>query len=493
MPEQTTLIIFGATGDLARRKVAPALFQLHRQGALPSGICILGFALPQLSDEEFRDHLWQGVLAHSEMPARKSEWEEFAGCLHYVPGNLASKDDFARLKVRLQELEADSRPANRLFYLSLEPQLYQTTVDNLCGTGPGLCGVEPADENGGWRRVVVEKPFGTDLVSAQALNRKLRTLFNEDQIYRIDHYLGKETVQNIFTFRFANAVFEPVWNRNYVEAVVITVAEKVMVGDRGAYYDKAGVIRDMVQNHLLQLLTMTAMEPPVAADSESLSNKKVEVLKAVRRWESGQAAKDAVRGQYRGYLKEPGVAPGSTTPTYSALRLYVDNWRWDGVPFYLRTGKAMAEKVTEVVIKSRRAPHLIFSRQDGAEVSSNTLGLCIQPDEGVHLRFEVKGPERGLTLQPAEMKFHYQRDAKTGPLPDAYVQLIRDALEGDRSLFIRNDLIEEAWRIVDPLQREWEANPADPPLHIYEPGSWGPSAADALVAQYGGWTRGCVD
>ena len=332
--------------------------------------------------------------------------------------------------------------------------------------------------------MVIEKPFGRDLKSAQALNRTLQGHFDEAQVFRIDHYLGKETVQNLLVFRFANTIFEPVWNRNYVDNVQITVAEQVDVEDRAGYYDGSGVIRDMVQNHLLQLLTMVAMEPPSASSEESLRTQKVEVLKAIRRWSPEEAVRHAVRGQYRGYLEGNGVASGSTTSTYAAIRLYVDNWRWHRVPFYLRTGKAMAEKISEVIVQFKTPPLVAFSLGPGAELASNLLALRLQPDEGIHLRFEAKVPDEEAKLQPVDMEFHYDSAFTDQAIPEAYERLLQDALEGKARLFIRNDHNEEAWRIVDPLLEGWEASDGSP-LHLYERGSWGPAAADAFLAEDG--------
>ena len=319
----------------------------------------------------------------------------------------------------------------------------------------------------------------------------MQRVFGESQVFRIDHYLGKETVQNLLVFRFANAIFEPVWNRNYVDNIQITVAESVDVGERAGYYDRSGVVRDMIQNHLLQLLTMVAMEPPSALDADTLRNKKVDVLKAIRHWSSGEAAMQAVGGQYEGYLEEKGVEPGSRTPTYAALRLYVDNWRWQGVPFYLRSGKAMGEKVSEVVVQFRCPPHMLFSPDPNTCLEPNVLSLCLQPDEGAHLRFEAKVPDQGMAMRSVDMEFHYEKAFAQEQIPEAYERLLQDALEGDPTLFIRSDHIEEAWRIVDPLLRAWEEQEASP-VQTYKPGSWGPAAADALLAQDGrGWQRSC--
>ena len=391
--ETTTIVILGATGDLAQRKLVPALFNLRCKGRIPENLRIVGFSRSPHSDEQFREFMWQGVRGFGEPAVRQDEWAMFAQSLFYVAGDLGKTEDMVRLKERLRELEDGASPANCLFFLSIAPQLYEPAIKNL-----GASGLAQGDT--GWRRVVIEKPFGRDLASAQALNRVAHQVFDEGQIYRIDHYLGKETVQNLMVFRFANAIFEPLWNRNYVDSVQITVAEEVSVGDRVGYYDQAGVVRDMVQNHLLQLLTLVAMEPPNVADAESLRNKKVEVLKAIRRWTVEEATDHAIRGQYRGYLDEKGVSPDSNTATYAALRLYIDNWRWNGVPFYLRTGKDMAEKTSEIVVQFQCPPHTMFALPQGQEIDSNALALCLQPDEGVHLKFQVKvpGPGNGHAL-----------------------------------------------------------------------------------------------
>ena len=420
--------------------------------------------------------MWNSVREFSELAVQKDQWTGFARNLHYISGNL-TPEDYDRLKRRLWEFEEDWRTPNCLFYLSIGPQLFDTTIENLGAS-------DLANEIDGWRRAVIEKPFGRDLVSARTLNQVVAKVFREDQVFRIDHYLGKETVQNLLVFRFANGIFEPLWDRNCVDNVQITVAESVSVGDRAGYYDQSGVVRDMVQNHLLQLLTMVAMEPPVSMDADSLRNKKFEVLRSIRRWTPDEAVQNAVRGQYREYLDEDGVAPESTTATYAALRLFVDNWRWQGVPFYLRTGKAMADKVTEIVLQFRRPPHTLFSLSPGEALNPNVLSLCLQPDEGLHLGFEVKVPDQGMTMRSENMEFHYESAFRDQAIPEAYERLLQDALEGDASLFIRSDHIEEAWRIVDPLLQRWEKYDTQPP-QIYEPGSWGPEASDALLSRDG--------
>ena len=482
--ETTTVVIMGVTGDLARRKLMPALFNLWCNKRLPDGIRIVGFARSPHTDDGFREFIRKGAQELGGLEAQRNEWEGFAKSLFYVQGNATIPEDVARLKERLEGMEGGANSANRMYYLSMAPTLYGAAIGNLATSGL-------AREESGWRRVVIEKPFGSDLSSAQELNALVHQAFEERQVFHIDHYLGKETVQNLLVLRFANAIFEPVWNRNYVESVQITVSESIPVGDRGSLYDQSGVVRDMVQNHMLQLLTMVAMEPPVALDAEHLRNKKVEVLKAVRKWTPEEAGQNAVRGQYRGYLQERGAASDSNTATYACLRLYVDNWRWQGVPFYLRSGKAMERKLTQIAIQFRCPPHTMFASSSDCKLAPNSLGLCLQPDEGVHLKFETKVPGEGIVTQPVNMEFHYANSFRDRPLPEAYERLLQDALAGDASLFIRSDHIEEAWHIVDPLLTAWE-DPSSSPLHIYEPGSWGPEAADALLAQNGhAWLPGC--
>ena len=481
--ESTSIVILGATGDLARRKLLPALFQLACKERLPRGLRIVGFSRPEYTDEAYRELMWEGMQEFTDLAVRKDRWAKFSRGLSYLGGDFGAPKDFTRLRQRLEQMEGTGGKANRLFYLSIAPQFFGPAVKNM-----GVSGL--ATEDTGWRRVVIEKPFGRDLESARALNHDIHAVFDERQVYRIDHYLGKETVQNLLVFRFANGIFEQLWNRNCVDNVQITAAEKVSVGDRAGYYDQSGVVRDMLQNHLLQLLTMVAMEPPVSLDADSLRNRKVEVLQSIRRWTPEEATRDTVLGQYDGYLGEADVAADSATATYAALRLHVDNRRWQGVPFYLRTGKAMVDKVTEIVIEFRRPPHLMFPMNPGEDLTPNILSLCLQPDEGLHLKFEVKVPGQGMTMRSRDLEFHYESAFRDQAIPEAYERLLQDALEGDPSLFIRSDHIEEGWRIVDPLLQGTE-NGAQRP-QMYEPGSWGPEAADSLLTEDGRtWHRVC--
>jgi glucose-6-phosphate 1-dehydrogenase len=484
------IVIFGASGDLTQRKLAPALHTLASQRLMPERYAVLGVARSPLSDEAFRAQLREGVAAHGRIkPDQRQPWESFASNVSYLAIGYEDADSYHLLTQRLAELSAALGSDNYLFYLSTPPQLYQPIVAHL-----GAAGL--AQSETGWRRIVIEKPFGHDLASARQLNAAVHQVFDEEQIYRIDHYLGKETVQNLLVLRFANAIFEPLWNRNYVDLVQITVAESVGIGKRGGYYDQAGVVRDMIQNHALQLLSLTAMEPPVALNATALRNEKVKVLEAIRSVEPREVGTVSVRAQYRAkngptYRREEGVDPQSETATYAALKLFVDNWRWQGVPFYIRSGKLLKTKTTEIVVRFKRVPHLMFAKDYPGIRPPNSLNICIQPDEGVHLSFNTKLPGAGMRTQTAEMSFQYASDFGNA-LPEAYERLLLDTVQGDASLFARSDEIELSWRVVDPILDGWARHLA--PLAFYEPGSWGPREADELLARDGAvWMAGCSE
>jgi glucose-6-phosphate 1-dehydrogenase len=473
------IVIFGATGDLTARKLVPALYNNFRKQRLPEGTTILGFARRPHSDDTFRQSMKEAVASFAPDDFKEDEWNKFARLLFYHRGEFSGEEHYKALSRKIAELGPS--PQNCLFYLSTAPEFYPTIVTSLAASDL------LAEKAGGYRRVVVEKPFGRDLASALALNQILHADLREHQIFRIDHYLGKETVQNVIVFRFGNAIFEPLWNRNYVDHVQITVAESVGVEHRAGYYDTAGVLRDMFQNHLLQLLSLVAMEPPAVFDADTLRNEKVKVLSALREVSPMHSARSTVRAQYEGYRSEEGVGHNSATETYAAMRLFIDNWRWQGVPFYLRSGKHLKEKVSEITVQFRRPPTQILDVQAGrTELFTNRLSILIQPDEGMHLRFLAKVPDEGMQTRPVEMAFNFSESFGKKAIPEAYERLLLDALHGDASLFARSDEIELAWKFIDSIRAGWESE-YSPPILNYRKGSWGPSGADELLGRDGCW------
>ncbi len=474
-----TIVIFGASGDLTQRKLVPALYELHRKGRLPADTRIVGFSRTPMSDDRWREHLAEATERFLGSRFDRQAWQAFAPMLFYQPGDLACWEDLDRLASRLDELGAASAAA-RIYYLATAPQLYEPAI-----AGLGASGL--AGPRGGHARIVVEKPFGRDAASAARLNRALHQAFSERQVYRIDHYLGKETVQNVLVFRLANAVFEPIWNRNYVEHVEITAAEELTIGHRGAYYDTAGVLRDMFQNHLLQLLTLVAMEAPVRFEADAVRDEKVKVLRSIRPLEPAEVPLRTLRGQYRGYRQEPNVNPQSHTATFAAVRLDVENWRWQGVPFFLRSGKAMACATTQIVIQFRRPPHLLFGP---GQHESNRLVIQIQPAEGIQLHLQTKVPDAGMQLRLTDLSFRFREKFATA-LPDAYQRLLLDVMLGDASLFARADEVELAWSLIDPIQQTWDEH-NQPELLFYEPGQWGPPESAQWIAHQGHhWFDAC--
>jgi len=474
------MVIFGASGDLTARKLMPALYNLARNGYLPTGFSVIGAASTTWSDEEFRRAMKEAVGKFSRsQPIDEAVWANFAKGLHHVPMAFEDPDGFSGLKARLDEVDRSRGTGqNRVFYLATIPTLFTTVVDRL--REGGLVATPH-----GWARVIIEKPFGRDLESARALNRTLHTVFAEPQVYRIDHYLGKETVQNVLVFRFANGIFEPIWNRRYVDHVQITVAEDLGIERRGAYYERAGALRDIFQNHLLQLLSIVAMEAPANFDAETVRDEKVKVLRSIRPID---VAEDVVRGQYGpgwvagqavpGYREEEKVAPDSQAETYVAVRLFVDNWRWADTPFYLRTGKRLPKRASEIAVQYRSAPHLPFAKTVVQDLSPNVLVMRIQPHEGASLKIAAKIPGPVMRLRTVNMDFFYGSSFLVES-PDAYERLVLDCMLGDPTLFAREDEVERAWALVDAVETAWGAQALAFPN--YAAGSWGPPEADALI------------
>jgi len=493
MPQPCSVVIFGASGDLTYRKLIPALYNIAADGDLPAALSVVGFARREKTDASFRSELEEAARKFSRSGVNDEVWKSFVERLFYHRSEFGDADGYKSLAERLNRLDEErGTHGNRLFYLSVAPGEFEGILNHLANAGLN------ATRQGSWTRVIVEKPFGTDLPSAEELNSVVNKVFAEKDTYRIDHYLGKETAQNIMVLRFANAIFEPLWNCRYIDHVQITASEPLGVEARGPYYESAGAMRDMVQNHLLQLLSLTAMEPPTDLSADSIRDEKVKVIRSLRQMSAEDVAKNVVRGQYiagaiggqevKAYRAEDRVSPESMTETYVALKVNVDNWRWEGVPFYIRMGKRLPKGGTEIAVQFKSAPSVLFNKPSEPQ-GPNVLVIRIQPDEGISLRMQCKMPGAAVRIEPVKMDFQYGTSFGKAS-PEAYERLLLDAMSGDATLFARRDEVEGAWAFVDHIEHAWHQNPAPPPLAFYPSGSWGPKESDELLARDGRtWRR----
>lgn len=492
VPAPCAMVIFGASGDLTERKLVPALYYLSRAGLLPDGFSVIGCAKTPYTSESFREKMQQAVKKYLDVPASDHQAvDKFTQDVHYISDDFGNQAAYDQLKSLLDQLDNQrGTGGNRLFYLATPPSFFPVIVSHLGSTGLA----QPKQQGETWTHIVIEKPFGRDLASARELNGIVNSAFKEDQVYRIDHYLGKETVQNLLVFRFGNGIFEPFWNRRYIDHVQIAVAEEIGIENRGAYYEEAGLVRDMIQNHVLSLLSLITMEPPAIFEAGAVRDEKAKVMRAIRTIPLDRLSEFAVRGQYvegwtngeklPAYRAEPKVSPQSTTETYAALKLFVDNWRWADVPFYLRAGKRLPKRVSEITIKFRRAPHLLFRGTGTTSIEPNHLSIHIQPGEGMSLMFNAKIPGTTMKIQPVTMEFRYEDAFGAAAPTTAYETLLLDCMLGDPMLFTRADFVDLAWELLTPLLNRWKED-GRKGLSFYEAGTWGPPEADAFIERDG--------